>query len=437
MLKSTHLEKSPIRVLLFAFGCEPNRGSEAGCGWNWAWHLADLGHEVWVLTNLDGQDTIERTLASQPVPNLHIVYVDIPAWIKRYTRYHFFALYGFYLHYLGWQKQAYDIALSLDREHNFDLVHHVNWSCINTGSLLCDLNKPFIFGPVGGGQVAPTAFKKYFFNNWKIEALRSFLVKFIRFNLLVRRTLRQADLVLVTNNDTSDIARQIGTRRIEMFLDNGLPEDYFPQEPPIRSTSQELRLLWVGGIYHRKGLRLALESLTQVSDLIPFKLTILGDGFHSYCLQDWLKELRLEHCVEYRGQVSWMEVKQEYLNSDVFLFTSLRDSFGVQLTEAMAHALPVIVLNHHGARDFVPEGAGIKVSVDNPTETLKGLAQAIEYMFKHPEERLEMGRIGYDFAKMQTWRQKALRMSEYYKEIVIRNNLNGSLQSPGKLKAEV
>jgi cytochrome b len=58
-------------------------------------------------------------------------------------------------------------------------------------------------------------------------------------------------------------------------------------------------------------------------------------------------------------------------------------------------------------------------------------------MFKHPEERLGMGRIGYDFAKMQTWRQKALRMSEYYKEIVIRNNLNGSLQSPAKLKAEV
>jgi glycosyltransferase involved in cell wall biosynthesis len=90
----------------------------------------------------------------------------------------------------------------------------------------------------------------------------------------------------------------------------------------------------------------------------------------------------------------------------------------MQLLEAMALALPIICLDHHGSRDFVPDGAGIKVPVNNPTETVNALAQAVEYMFKHPKDHSEMGRIGYNFAKTQTWRCKALRMSEYYKELV-------------------
>jgi glycosyltransferase involved in cell wall biosynthesis len=407
-----------MKVLHFAYACDPKSGSEAGCGWNWAWHLAELGHEIWVLTNSEGQDNIEKALAQTPMPNLHFMYIDVPAWLKRYVRAGFTEFYRVYTYYLGWQKRAYKVALSLDKEHDFDLVHHVTWSGINTGSWLCNLNKPFLFGPIGGGQVTPEAYKKYFVNYWRNEVLRSFMAtRLIVFNQFVRKTVRRADLVLVTNRDTLDIARQLGAQRIEMFLDSGLPEDYIPQEPPSRSTSVELKLLWVGGIYPRKGLRLALECLSQVNPLIPYKMTILGDGVESHYVPSWLEEFGVENHVVYRGRVSWIEVKKEYLESDVFLFTSLRDSFGGQLLEAMAHALPIISLNHQGARDFVPERAGIKAPMNNPTETVKALAQAIEYMFNHPKEREEMGRIGYEFAKTQTWRQKAIDMSEYYKKV--------------------
>lgn len=414
-------ELSTFKVLLFAYACTPDSGSEAGCGWNWVWHLAQVGHDVWVLTDLGNKGVIERVLESRPISNLHFVYIEVPPWIKRLTKARFMALYGYYAHYLGWQKQAYKKALVLDREHQFDVVHHVTWSGINTGSWLCYLNKPFIFGPVGGGQTAPSAFKKYFLKNWKLEIVRSLLVNSIRFNGFVAKTIRQADLVLATNSDTLHLTRKLGARRVEMFLDNALPDDYLPSELPRRSCSQELQLLWVGGIYPRKGLRLALESLTFVSDSIPIKMTILGDGFLAHCVPDWIKEFGLESRVVYRGRVSWTELKTEYLKSDVLLFTSLRDSFGTQLLEAMAHALPVIVLDHQGARDFIPNRAGIKVPVNSPTATIQALAQAIEYMSKHPEDRWKMGRVGYEFVKTQTWSQKAIKMSEYYQQIV-RNN---------------
>ena len=39
-----------MKVLLSAFQCTPDRGSEPGNGWHWATALADYGHDVTVLT---------------------------------------------------------------------------------------------------------------------------------------------------------------------------------------------------------------------------------------------------------------------------------------------------------------------------------------------------------------------------------------------------
>jgi glycosyltransferase involved in cell wall biosynthesis len=147
-------------------------------------------------------------------------------------------------------------------------------------------------------------------------------------------------------------------------------------------------------------------------------MTVLGGGFLSDRVPGWIRKNGLEERVDYRGQVSWQEVKNQYLKSDLFIFTSLRDSFGSQLLEAMAYGLPIITLNHQGARDFVPEGCSIKVPVVDPKETINALARAVEYLYGNPEKRLEMGRIGYEFALNQTWLKKALKISEYYEEIV-------------------
>ena len=51
--------RAPIRILAFAYACEPARGSEPGAGWAWARMLARLG-ETWVITRRDYQDAIDR-----------------------------------------------------------------------------------------------------------------------------------------------------------------------------------------------------------------------------------------------------------------------------------------------------------------------------------------------------------------------------------------
>lgn len=408
-----------MKILLSAYACQPNCGSERGNGWSWAWYLAQMGHEIWVLTCSASQKAIEQFLSTKDSLKLHFIYINALEWLKYFPK-RLALIFDNQskIYYLSWQRQAYRAARQLDRQYQFDLVHHITLGSITGGSQLWRLEKPFIFGPVGGGQIAPPEFKQYFGDRWRTEALRSLFNRYlVSFNFNTRQTLSRADMVLVTNRETANLAARLGGQQIESFIDTGLPPDYFPPEFPLRNQVSKLRLLWVGRLLPRKGLLLILQSLTQIDPDLPLVLTIVGSGELKHCLPDWIETLGLSDRVNYRGFLPWLEVKKEYLKNDVFFFTSLRDSFGSQFLEAMACGLPIVTLNHQGARDFIPKEASIKVPVNKPNETVRELAKAVEYMYHNRDRRLEMGRRGYNFARTQCWTNLAEKMFDYYEKL--------------------
>ena len=400
-----------MKLLLSAYACEPHRGTELGNGWNWALNTAKLGYEVWCLTTVEGRESIEKEVERLAMPNLHIVFVELPAWIDKAFEYHL----GFYPHYIYWQQRAYQKAKELDKEIDFDLVHHVTIGSLQMGTALWRLNKPLIFGPAGGGQEAPKAFRKYFYGWWKTEVLRSWISKLLLLvNPDVKQTMRRASLILTTNEDTYNMAKSLGAMNPQMFLDTSLPEDFYPPAYPERAPSKEFKILWVGRLFARKGLPLVLEALRHVRKDIPFKLTILGDGHMHDMVPQFIKENELQDKVDWKGQVPWDEVKRAYTESDLFMFCSLRDSSAAQFLEAMAYGLPVLTLDLHGGKNLVPDNAGIKVPVTTPEQTVQTLASAVEKLYDNPDLRVQMGKAGYTFSKTQTWQLKTKHINEFY-----------------------
>ena len=65
--------------------------------------------------------------------------------------------------------------------------------------------------------------------------------------------------------------------------------------------------------------------------------------------------------VELLGQVPWDQVRDLYASASVFLFTSLRESFGGQFLEALGKGLPAVALDLHGIADAEVGAAAIKV----------------------------------------------------------------------------
>jgi hypothetical protein len=91
-----------IKVLLIAYACEPNQGSEPGTGWNLAVGLARYC-DVTVVTRANNKGVIERALPTGEGLRLRFVYIDPSAFylkLKRKKYYHtrHFMRYGKY----GW-----------------------------------------------------------------------------------------------------------------------------------------------------------------------------------------------------------------------------------------------------------------------------------------------------------------------------------------------
>ena len=61
------MSRAPLRILAFAYACEPGQSPEPGAGWAWSRMLARLG-ETWVITRLDYQAASELLAEALPRP---------------------------------------------------------------------------------------------------------------------------------------------------------------------------------------------------------------------------------------------------------------------------------------------------------------------------------------------------------------------------------
>lgn len=399
-----------MRILLSAYACRPNAGSEPGCGWNWATHLAARGIEVHALVAKRNQEAIEAGLRANAIPNLHFTYVAVPyEWTKKNEAFH----------YVCWQVAALKAARELAGKFEFQLAHHVTYASVHVPSPLWRLGIPVVYGPVGGGQTAPTRMLPYFGVEKSRERLRSSATRALRFSPFHRQWLRRMSFVLAANRDTLSVVRALGCRNTSLMCDTAIPADYFAEEPRrFEERGRALRLLWVGRMLTRKALPLALDALKEVQANVM--LTIAGDGMDPQSVHQMIQDRNLQCKVFWKGsRLTETELRRAYAEHDAMLFTSLRDSFGSQVLEAMAMGVPIITLDLHGAHDWVPDDASLKVVVGSPTETVRNLASAIEkYALLPPAARSQMSMHAWKFAKTQSWAARAEFCERLYKEVL-------------------
>lgn len=407
------------KILLSAYACIPNQGSEQATGWTYATTLSQNGLRVHCLTLIDGREVIEPVLAAGAFPNLTVQYVTLPDWVNTFCHK---GLIGMYFHYLYWQWQAYKMAQLLNQTVRFDLVHHVTYGSIQLGSFMYKLGIPLIFGPVGGGQRAPKQLKRYFGAYWSREWMRDWVGTLLQYtNPAFYRTVKEADRVVVTNQDTYVLARKLRpARAIDRIWDAGLSRSFLPVVAPPHYPGKTLKLLWVGRLLPRKALELSIQALGQVDPVVPVELTIVGGkGEMAALVPQYIDRYGVRERVNWVGHVSYQAVKEFYERSDVFFFTSLRDSCPHQLLEAMGYALPVVTLDLHGQAELVDASTGIRVPVTTEEQVVSDLARAIEWMYAHPGERLAMGQAGYAFAQSQLWDTKVRQfIDELYASVL-------------------
>jgi glycosyltransferase involved in cell wall biosynthesis len=284
---------------------------------------------------------------------------------------------------------------------------------------------PLVWGPVGGAQTAPPAYRRYFGSAWKKERLRTLRVKLATKLPGLRRTIRNCALILSTNPETTRALQTAGAREVRFHPNIGITEGFLAATSPRRRPMQnDLVMLWAGRLIPIKGLALALEAFAKLDPNLRVRLRIAGDGPLQVEMQNLAHMLGIAGRVDFLGAVPWLEMKRHYQEAEVFLFTSLRDSSGQVLAEAMASGLPILTLDHQGVSAIVPPEAGIRVSVDNPHQTVRALSEEMVRLISFQELRESMGQAARIHAQSMSWNAHAEIMSHWYVQVLAQPRQN-------------
>ncbi len=145
------------------------------------------------------------------------------------------------------------------------------------------------------------------------------------------------------------------------------------------------RLLCVAHLSPRKAQHQLIEALQSLKS-IPWHCLLVGsdtrNAEYGECVRQLILEADLEGRIELTGELGETELADLYQQSDLFVFPSLYEGYGMVIDEALSAGLPVIssdggALASTGARPGV---------VQYSAGDVRALAARIRRWLEHPEE---------------------------------------------------
>jgi glycosyltransferase involved in cell wall biosynthesis len=172
----------------------------------------------------------------------------------------------------------------------------------------------------------------------------------------------------------------------ELFLGRQIPHALVmpnTMDPIFEETlkkvlnTDQFSFLNISSFHRKKGLDILLKSFKKAFSGNPYyKLTICGDGplkDELLALQD---ELGLKDSVQFTGNITKQEIKKQLDASNALVVSSLHETFGVVVIEALSRGCPVVSTRCGGPEDIVDEESGILVKAGDEHE----LAEALKKM---------------------------------------------------------
>ena len=160
-------------------------------------------------------------------------------------------------------------------------------------------------------------------------------------------------------------------------IGESLRTDFFVPAENIDKAERRGKSFFVAArLAEQKGLEHLVRAVHLLVDkgLNSFELVIGGDGPDRQKLEDLVQNLDVSSYCRFLGGLNREQVRERMQKCDVFVLSSLHETFGVVVGEAMACGKPVISTRCGGPEFFVNEQNGVLVDVANP----RALADAME-----------------------------------------------------------
>lgn len=242
----------------------------------------------------------------------------------------------------------------------------------------------------------------------------------------IKRSTEHADIVVtISENSKREIIEYLGApeekiRIVSPGVDMDIYSCMYSEEEKkyIRSKYglPNRYILYLGTLEPRKNINSIIEgyalykSINKSSDL---KLVIAGKkGWMYDSIFESVKANNLLDDVVFTGYIEEVYKPIIYKLSNMFVFPSLYEGFGMPVLEAMAAGVPVITSNSSS----LPEVAGDAGLMVEPKD-IQAIADCIAKLDSDSNLRNELITRGLERSKLFTWEQSAEKLIQIYKEL--------------------
>ena len=314
------------------------------------------------------------------------------------------------------QFLARGIARKLVRRHRIDVVHQPIPVSPKETSVLHEMGAPVIIGPMNGGMTHPPGFEHSQGALFRaVMGLGRWLSHTLH-RLLPGK--RRAHTLLVANERTRAALPSGCGGRVVTLVENGV--DLSLWTPKQDGGASPVRFVFSGRLVDWKAVDFLVDAFAQVRAAeANVTLDIIGDVEKRGALESQVERLGLRDAVTVRGWMKQAQCAKVLRESDVFVLSSVYESGGAVVLEAMACGLPVIATAWGGPADYLDPSCGILVPPRSRETFASDFAAAMLKLAHSPELRAQMGRAGREkVVREYDWERKVDRILEIYAEAV-------------------
>lgn len=240
------------------------------------------------------------------------------------------------------------------------------------------------------------------------------------FDSLFLKRRKYNDVIGITKSKlAADFLKQKGFENVVTAGVGINPDNFRTSDKNSQFKRTGRRLLYVGKIEDRRNVYFLIDVFRALLEVYSdVQLMLIGDGEKAY-RDKFLKAIKPEleeGKIIYQRKASQTELTDIYCSSDIFLFTSYYDIFGMVLLEAMYFGLPVISTMNGGASTLITED---KNGYILKNFEIKKWVEKICQLLQNPEKITQMGQCAANTIESNfTWIKLAEKFEDCYQRAI-------------------
>ncbi|MGR2767994.1 glycosyltransferase family 4 protein [Photobacterium ganghwense] len=413
-----------MNILLLSYMVSPYRGSEYSVSWNHIKYLSKF-HNITVLYGTSGNhlgddDDIKKYIHEfGEIDNVNFVFVpsgNISKCLNYLNTRNIFK-YSFYLAYRYWHKDVLNYVRDKLNINEYDIVHYLNPIGFREPGYLYKLDKPYIWGPIGG---APNVNVDLIENLPLKERLHFRLKNFVnlfqfKFSRRLKNALSNTTVLLTATSENKKLFLAEHNKTSIYLPENGTVGNL--AESGEKTEKSTFNIIWIGSVDSRKNINLLLDALNYLPSDTKYRVDVIGDGPLFNAMIEKSNMLDIGDKITWHGNISREQVFNLFENSDVHILTSINEGNPTVIWEAMSFSVPTISLDICGMHDSIKNNSGYLIPVSDHETMARNISNII-FDLSHNDEKLSSLKtnVSKDFCSNH-WSNRAEFYNELYNNV--------------------